>query len=305
MALDSAAKKNATEVVLASPGNEELARVLAGDEHELVEVEVRSFPDGESYIRIHGDLEGRDVTIVCTLHRPDRVFLQLALIAHTARDLGARRLCLVAPYLSYMRQDERFRQGEAVTSRYLARMFSMWFDELITVDPHLHRWKSLDEIYDIPTHHVSAAPSIAAWVAANVERPLIVGPDAESEQWARSLADALDAPCVVLEKVRHGDREVQVSGRLDAEHLEYSAVLVDDIVSTGRTMVEAIKVLLEDGFSAPICVAIHAVFSDDAARHVARAGGEALLTCNTIAHESNGIDVWHEILQCWSARHAR
>lgn len=302
MTSDATMKKRG-EVVLACPGNEDLARLLVGDAHELVEVEVRSFPDGESYIRIHGDLEGRDVTIVCTLHRPDRVFLQLALIAHTARDLGAARLCLVAPYLSYMRQDERFRQGEAVTSSYLARMFSVWFDELITVDPHLHRWKSLDEIYDIPTHHVSAAPSIAAWVAANVKQPLIIGPDAESEQWARSLATALDAPYVVLEKVRRGDRDVQVSGKLDVDLMQYSAVLVDDIVSTGRTMVEAIKVLLEEGFSAPICVAIHAVFSDDAALHVSRAGGAMLLTCNTIAHQSNGIDVWSEILQCWSSRH--
>lgn len=291
------------EVILACPGNEGLGRQLAEQGHDWVDVEVRAFPDGESYIRIHGDLKDRDVTIVCTLHRPDRVFLQLALIAHTARDLGARRLCLVAPYLSYMRQDERFHAGEAITSSYLGGMFSQWFDEMITVDPHLHRWQSLDEIYTIPTFHVSAAPSLARWAAEHVDSPLIVGPDSESEQWASALARDLDVPYVVLEKVRRGDRDVSISGDLGRDVAGYTPVLVDDIVSTGRTMAAAVSVLLEQGFKAPCCVGIHAVFSDDASRHVLDAGASALLTCNTIAHESNAIDVWREIVACWSSRH--
>ncbi len=292
-------------MILASPGNEELGRLLAAQGHDWVDVEVRAFPDGESYIRVHGDLQDRDVTVVCTLHRPDRVFLQLALIAHTARDLGARRLCLVTPYLSYMRQDERFHAGEAVTSSYLATMFSQWFDELITVDPHLHRWKSLDEIYTIPTHHVSAAPSLARWVKTHIERPLVVGPDAESEQWASALARDLDAPYVVLEKVRHGDRDVAISGALELDPSGYTPLLVDDIVSTGRTMAEAVKVLLEQGFEAPVCVGVHAVFSDDAKRCVLDAGASQLVTCNTITHESNAVDVMNEIVACWSRRHGQ
>ncbi len=293
------------EVILAAPGNEELATLLAEEGHDLVKVELRQFPDGESYIRIHGDLKDRDVTIVCTLHRPDRVFLQLALLAHTARDLGAKTLCLVAPYLSYMRQDERFHAGEAVTSSYLAMMFSQWFDELITVDPHLHRWKSLDEIYAIPTYHVSAAPSITRWVSQEVKQPLIVGPDSESEQWASALASALGVPYVVLEKVRQGDRDVQVSGEILTDREAYQPVLVDDIISTGRTMVEAIHLLKEQGFESPICIAIHAVFSDDAEQHILQAGGQCLVTCNTIEHTTNRINVWQEVVSCWKERPAR
>lgn len=292
------------EVILAYPGNEALARQLA-EGHEYGVLELRSFPDGECYIRVESELEGRDVTLVCTLHRPDRVFLQLAMLAHTVRDLGARRICLVTPYLSYMRQDERFHRGEAITSSYLARMLSEMVDELITVDPHLHRWASLSEIYTIPTTHVSAAPSIARWVSERVEQPLIVGPDSESEQWVEALASQLGAPYVVLEKVRRGDRDVEVASQEMGAYRGLTPVLLDDIVSTGQTMVSAIKVLSAHGLEAPLCVGIHAVFSDDAVRHVRDAGGGELVTCNTIAHATNAIDVNDEIVACWRSRHER
>ena len=287
-------------IIVSYPGNEALAEALALRARvEPAPLELRAFPDGESHVRLGGPIEGREVTVVCTLHQPDALFLRLAMIASTARDLGASRLVLVAPYLSYMRQDERFRPGDGVTSRYFARLLSGIFEELITVDPHLHRWSSLDEIYTLQARRVSAAPAIAGWVREHVEAPVIVGPDAESAQWVEALAAQLEVPSVVLEKVRHGDRDVSIDAAGLEAHEGCAPVVLDDIVSTGRTMAETVALLAERGFEAPRCVAVHAVFADEAGELLREAGARELVTCDTIPHPSNAISVHSLIAEAW------
>ncbi|MEC9397821.1 MAG: ribose-phosphate diphosphokinase [Myxococcota bacterium] len=286
-------------IILTYPGNERLANRLVEAGGERVEVRLRSFPDGESYVQIMGDVQRRRVTIVCSMAQPDAIFLKLAMLASAARDLGAEHLTLVAPYLSYMRQDERFHEGEGVTSVYFARLLSGLFDALITVDPHLHRWSDLGQIYDIDTHHVSAAPALARWVQSNIEEPMIIGPDSESEQWVDALADALDAPRAIFEKVRHGDRDVEVQVEDITEHIDRQIVILDDIISTGQTLARTVNPLLEMGFAPPICLGIHAVFSDDVELVLERVGASALITTNTISHSSNAIDVDNEIVEAW------
>ena len=138
-------------IFIALPGNDAMAAALAARTGGAVAaLETRAFPDGETYLRLHGDVGGKSVAIVCSLDRPDGKFLPLAFTAAMARDLGAGRVGLVAPYLAYMRQDRRFKSGEAVTSGSFARLLSSSVDWLVTVDPHLHRHASLDEIYDDP-----------------------------------------------------------------------------------------------------------------------------------------------------------
>ena len=291
-------------IIFAYPGNEPLARKLTevgepGEMGELGELRLRSFPDGESYVQIMGDVQGRDVTVVCSLAQPDVIFLRLAMLASTIRDLGAGKITLVAPYLSYMRQDERFHAGEGVTSVYFAQMLSSLFDALITVDPHLHRWSNLGQLYAIETRHVSAAPALARWVEANVEDPMIIGPDSESEQWVDALADALGAPRAIFEKVRRGDRDVEVQVEDISEHIDRQLVILDDIISTGQTLARTVKPLLEMGFAPPVCLGIHAVFSDDVDVVIERVGADRLITTNTIAHSSNAIDVHGELVAAW------
>ena len=109
-------------IVIAMPGNEAvaqgLARTLPG---EIGAIEMRAFPDGETYLRFVSDVAGRSVAIVCTLAQPNEKILPLIFAAVTARELGAAKIGLVAPYLGYMRQDRRFKPGEAVTSRQVAQ----------------------------------------------------------------------------------------------------------------------------------------------------------------------------------------
>ena len=279
-------------MICALPGNEAFAERLRLElGMGAVELESRRFPDGESYLRFRQDLKGRDVALVCTLNDPDSKTLALLFAARTARELGASRVGLVAPYLGYMRQDRRFHDGEAVTSVHFAALLSQAFDWLATVDPHLHRRGSLSEIYSIPSKVVAAAPAMAQWIKMNVQKPLIVGPDSESEQWAADVARACDAPHAVMSKTRLGDRRVDIEAPPLSQWKDRTPVLLDDIISSARTMALAARKIQQAGLEAPVCVGVHGVFSSDALGALREAGVRQVVTTNTIAHEMNGIDV--------------
>jgi ribose-phosphate pyrophosphokinase len=278
-------------LLIAMPGNEAMAHTLAPMlATEVGQIELRSFPDGETYLRFMSNLSDRMLVIVCTLDRPDEKILPLLFAAATARELGATKIGLVAPYLAYMRQDRRFKPGEAVTSREVARLVSDRFDWLITVDPHLHRYGSLSEIYRVPTRVVHAAPLISQWIKANVSNPLIIGPDMESEQWVSAVAKEVDAPYSVLQKVRRGDRDVQISIRDMHDFDGRTPVFVDDIISSGRTMLEAVRLVMRPGAPKPVCVAVHGLFADQSDTLLVQAGAR-VVTSNSIPHKTNDIDV--------------
>ncbi len=280
------------ELLLSLSGNEVIANSLGAClELEQAEFELRRFPDGESYVRIDSPVSGRKVIVVCGLERPDEKLLPLYFCVQTLRELGATSIGLVAPYLSYMRQDRRFHEGEGVTSRYFARLLSDTFDWLVTVDPHLHRYSSLDEIYSMPAEVVHAAPVISEWVRSNIPQALLIGPDSESEQWVGEVAKMAGVPHVVLSKTRHGDRDVEVSIPKVEQWKSYTPVLVDDIISTARTMIETVGHLKQLSLKAPVCVGIHAIFAQSAFEDLLEAGVSQVTTCNTIPHESNAIDI--------------
>ncbi len=281
-----------TPLVFALPENETIAASLASRiGADRGAAEIRRFPDGESYVRLDTPVAGHEVALVCTLDRPDVKLLPLLFLARLCKDLGAARVGLVAPYLAYMRQDRRFRPGEAITSTYFAEMLSRSVDWMVTIDPHLHRRSSLKEIYPIPARALSAAPLVSRWIRERIREPLLIGPDAESAQWVAAVAAGAGAPYVVLEKERHGDRDVSVSVPQIDRWRHHTPVLVDDIISTGRTMTETARHLLAAGMTAPICVAIHAVFAEKAYTEMLAAGIAEVVTCNTIPHETNRIDV--------------
>jgi ribose-phosphate pyrophosphokinase len=304
-------------LLLALPNNEPMTDALASALDDMRRdareprvtrgsVTLRRFPDGETYVRIESAVRDRDVALVCTLDHPDDKMLPLLFTAATARDLGARSVGLVAPYLAYMRQDRRFADGEGVTSAYFASLVSRAVDWLVTVDPHLHRHTSLGEIYTIPTEVVHAAPHVAAWIREHVERPLLIGPDSESGQWVAAVAEQVGAPWIVLEKVRRGDRDVSVSVPDVERWRDHTPVLVDDIVSTARTMIEAAGHLRRAALPAPVCVAVHAVFAGGAYGELLATGARSVVSCDTIAHPSNAIALAGDVASAIrSARGAR
>lgn len=278
-----------TTMLFSMPGNELLARSIADHAGWLLsDLEVRRFPDEESYIRLRSGVADSTTAIVCTLARPDPQILPLLFAARLMRESGARSVQLIAPYLAYMRQDRRFQDGEALTSRQFAQLLSSEFDGLVTVDPHLHRYRNLGEIYSIETVSLAASPLLAEWVRGNVENPLIIGPDSESEQWAGAIAAQIGAPHVVFAKTRRDDRDVLIAASDLAVWHGRTPILVDDVISSGHTLATAARAIVAQGFPAPICLAVHGLFA---------AGAEALLTgigcrlvtTDSIPHASNAV----------------
>jgi ribose-phosphate pyrophosphokinase len=283
-------------VVFALPGNEMMADALAARlTAERGACTVRRFPDGESYVRVETAVLGREAVLVCSLDRPDERIAPLLFLASAAKEFGATRVGLVAPYLAYMRQDARFSPGECVSAKVFARWIAPHFDWLVTVDPHLHRFANLAELYGIPAHSAHAAPAIAAWLRDNVVAPVLIGPDMESAQWVDEVARLAGAPSVILAKVRRGDREVEVSVPDPAKLAGRTPVLVDDIVATARTMIAAVRHLRAAGLSPPVCIAVHGIFAGDAFDALRTAGAACIASCGTVPHHSNAIAVDHVV----------
>lgn len=254
------------------------------------EVEVHHFPDGESLVRLPPNL-GERVILCRSLHHPNDKLIELALTAAAARELGARQLTLVAPYLCYMRQDKAFQVGEAVSQPIIGELLARWVDELVTVDPHLHRVATLGEA--IPVHRaqcLTAAPLMAGLIPRELQDPVLIGPDEEARQWVAAIATQAGLDARVGAKVRHGDREVAVSfpeppprGR----HL----VLVDDVASTGRTLEAAVAALMPARPASLSAIVTHALFLEGTLERLRQAGVDRIWSTDSIPHPSNRLEL--------------
>lgn len=248
------------------------------------------FPDGELKLRLPQALPER-VVLLRTLDHPNEKLVELLLAARTARELGARHLTLVTPYLAYMRQDIAFTPGEAVSQRIVGQFLAQLFDAVITVDPHLHRVASLQEAVPVPQAVVlSGAPLLADLVATHRPNALLVGPDEESAQWIAQAAARHGFDHAVCRKVRHGDRSVAIelpsvnfSGR--------AVVLLDDVASSGHTLAQAARLLLAAGAASVDVAVTHALFAGDALQLLSAAGIGQVWSTDCIAHASNAVSM--------------
>lgn len=280
------------KIFFALPGNEAqteaICRQLKG---EMAEFTLHRFPDDETYARVLSPVAEKHCLLVCSLDHPDQKIIPLYFLSRLCKELNAAKVTLIAPYLSYMRQDIRFNVGEAVTSEYFAALLSCWVDELITIDPHLHRKHSIQELYTIPCKVLHAAPVIAEWIRNNIGKPIAIGPDIESDQWVSEVAKRIGAPHIILLKQRFGDKDVRITVPYVEEYRNHTPVLIDDIISTAATMVETIGHLKNAGMAAPVVIGVHGLFPGEAFHELLEAGAGDVITCNTVKHASNRIDL--------------
>ena len=253
-------------------------------------IECHRFPDGEIRLRLPPALPAR-VVLLRGLHQPGDKLTALMLAAPTARALGAQHLSLVSPYLAYMRQDMAFRPGEAVSQRIVGRLLADLFDTVITVDPHLHRVATLHEA--VPAARavaLSGAPLLGDWIATQLQRPMLVGPDSESAAWVTQAAAAHGFDHAVCEKVRHGDLQVEIAlPAIDVQGRQ--VVLVDDVASSGRTLAQASRLLLAAGAATVDVAVTHALFAQDALQVIHDAGVRHVWSTDCIPHPSNVVSV--------------
>jgi ribose-phosphate pyrophosphokinase len=253
-------------------------------------IDVHTFPDGETRLRLPSPLPLR-VVLLRGLQQPNPKLAPLLLAAAGARELGARQLMLVSPYLAYMRQDMAFTPGEVVSQRHLGVLLAAHFDAVITVDPHLHRVATMDEV--VPGRRgiaLTAAELLGAHVKQHLPQALLLAPDEEAGQWVRAAATAHGLDHAVCLKQRRGDREVEVS--LPSQPVAGRAVvLMDDVASTGRTLVSAAVGALAQGAASVDVVVTHALFVGDALQQVHAAGVRHVWSSDCVPHPSNAVSV--------------
>lgn len=270
---------------------DEAGRLARAAGLDAATIERHRFPDDELRLRLPPALPS-SVVLFRSLHRPNEKLLELLLVARSAGRLGAEHISLVAPYLAYMRQDKAFRPGEVVSQRIVGEFLSGLFDAVITVDPHLHRIDSLREAIPVPHAIALSGAGLLADVAVrHRERPLLVGPDAESRQWIETAAARHGLDSAVCSKTRHGDHEVDIALPPGADVAGRAVVLLDDVASSGRTLARA-AVLLRTAGAASVDVAVtHALFAADALEVIHAAGVEQVWSTDCIAHPSNAVHV--------------
>lgn len=258
----------------------------------FAKLEKRRFPDGEAYVRFPVTLKGKEAVLVQSFQpEPQEALVEAVWAAATARELGAKRVTLAAPYLGYMRQDARFRPGEAVSALIAARLLGGAVDRVVTIDPHAHRIPELQAIFGCRFTRLTANNALADFIGSRMRCDVVMGPDAESYQWAEAIAARLGVPAVVLRKKRYSSRHVRVRFAERAELRGKAVVITDDIISTGHTMVEAVKAAKRQGAAQVSCVAVHGVFAENAMQKLRKAGAKHVLTTNTIENRQARIDV--------------
>lgn len=253
-------------------------------------VEVHHFPDGESKVTLPVSIS--DTVIICrSLAQPNDKLIELMLVCATARKMGAKRLILVAPYLCYMRQDKAFNPGEAISQQIIGEFLSHYVDDLITVDPHLHRVSRLNSVVKLENAiSLQATQPMGEFLNEKFTAPVIIGPDEESRQWVSAIAGQHGWDFLVAIKQRFGDRSVKVELD-DFDFIDRDIVIVDDIASTGNTLIKTAELLLSKHPESLSILVTHAFFVDKALDKLEQLGVRNIWSSDSVLHSTNAFSL--------------
>ena len=249
------------------------------------------FPDNELRVRIQKDVKSKEVIFVQSFYgQINDLIVECILAAETTKELGAKKVKLVAPYFPYLRQDKRFNPGEAISQAIIGKLFGKYFDEIFVMDPHLHRTKSLNDVFSVKSQKLTANALIADYIKKKIKNPVIIGPDEESYKWAKHVADMIKVESRILKKKRYSSFHVEVRLNKKIDLGKRSVVIVDDIISTGHTIIETAKILRKLGARKITCICVHGIFVNDCLEKLQREKIE-VVACNTIPNKVSKIDV--------------
>jgi ribose-phosphate pyrophosphokinase len=292
-----------TEIsVVAGPASSDLANNIAMRlEAQLTVASLRIFSDGESSIKL-GKV-GKNCVIVQSTHPPaDTHLIQLLMMAKKCTDNGAQHMCAVVPYLCYARQDRVFLEGEVVSIDLVAKLFkTVGVKHIITVDIHSQRAMS----YFTSIQNVSSVPLLADYASKmKLHDPIAVSPDAGGANRAMEFARHLDIDVLALKKYRdRATGEVTVDEKLDMDISKRDVIVIDDIISSGGSIIKAAEVLHKKGVGRIFAMCAHALLIREAAQKIKSAGVQDIISTNSVPGEYSKVELSSEIALALKSRY--
>jgi ribose-phosphate pyrophosphokinase len=276
-------------LIIGGSASQKLAAKVAKElDDYLCPIETRKFPDGERYIRFKEEIEKEVVVVQSTGYPQDENLMELFFILKNLKSLGAEEIKVVIPYFGYGRQEKRFEDGEAVSASITADFIEFaGATELFSVNLHENK---VTDFFNIPVSEISAMPIIAKHIGENLDDPVIIAPDKGALSHAKEIADILNCPCDHMEKTRLSPDTVETRvSSLDVEGRQ--AVIIDDIISTGGTIVNASNILKEYGAQSVTVTCVHPVLVEDALLKIFATGVEDVLATDTLSSEVSSLSV--------------
>jgi len=276
-------------MIIGGSASQKLAALISKELDEtLCPLETRKFPDGERYIRIGGNLESDAVVIQSTGYPQDQNLLELFLILKTLKSLDVENIKVVIPYFGYARQEKRFKSGEAISAQVVSELLeACGATEIFSINLHED---GLRNLFNIPAHNLSAMPLIAEYIEEHLDDPVIIAPDKGALGFASEIAGILGCDSDHLEKTRISPDKVETRTKdLDVQGRE--AVIIDDIISTGGTIINASHILRQHGASKIVVSCVHPVLVEDALLRIFASGVDDVIATDTLQSDASTISV--------------
>ena len=279
-------------MIISGSASQALAANVARQlDEKLGLIETKKFPDGERYLRIKDEIaeDERVVVIQSTGFPQDENLMELFFILDTLNDMNVTDITVVSPYLGYSRQERRFKDTECISAKATAKLIqTMGVKRLISVNLHE---ESICDLYDIPAENLSAMPAIAEHIADTFdEKPIILAPDKGAENFAKEIATIIDTDYDYLEKVRLSPEKVETKPK-NISVKGRKVVIIDDIISTGGTIVNAINILSEQGAKTVDVFCVHPVLVNDAVLKINAAGASSVQATDSLKSDVSNISL--------------
>lgn len=284
-------EKNDT-VIISDDQNSPLAKKISLNLHaEYKNIELRIFADGESKIRLDNMAKKNCIIIHSTYPPTDQHLMQLFMIMYKCKEDGAKDICVVSPYLAYTRQDKVFVNGEIITINLVGKILaSLGITKLITIDSH--KPNALN--YSFATIDLTAIPSLSSYVKYNLtmNNPIVISPDEGGIERAKKFAELINANCLSLVKTRDrftGDVSVSLLDQGTLKNCD--ALIVDDMISTGTSIMKTTELLKKYHIGDVYAICTHALLLDDAKQKLLNAGIKEVISTNSIPNEFARVDL--------------
>ena len=284
-------EKNDT-VIISDDQNSPLAKKISLDLHaEYKNIELRIFADGESKIRLDNMAKKNCIIIHSTYPPTDQHLMQLFMIMYKCKEDGAKDICVVSPYLAYTRQDKIFVDGEIITINLVGKILAcLGITKLITIDTH--KPNALN--YSFATIDLTAIPSLSSYVKHNLtmNNPIVISPDEGGIERAKKFAGLINANSLSLVKTRDrftGDVSISLLDQGSLKNCD--ALIVDDMISTGASIMKTIELLEKYRIGDVYAICTHALLVDDAKQKLLNAGIKEVISTNSIPNEFAKVDL--------------